>query len=141
MARLSLLHITILLTMVSPLVVKSEKLMMNSRKLDEQSSPPDFENKCGDCPCDKPCIPPPSPPPPSIQPPPSPTKKPPPSELCPPPPSSPGGDKPPSPPYIYINGPPGSVYPVYPYYSGGNRRFSVGIFPFLISFILWRLAF
>ncbi|KAI3466998.1 hypothetical protein Pfo_023661 [Paulownia fortunei] len=131
MARLRLLQITIFLAMLSALV-QAEKLM-NSRKLDE--SPPDLDNKCGSCPCDNPCNPPPSPPPPS---PPPPTKKPEPSNYCPPPPS---GQNPPNPPYIYVNGPPGNLYPVYPYYSGDGRSFSMGIIPFMISSILWLLAF
>ncbi|XP_057811377.1 extensin-like [Salvia miltiorrhiza] len=150
MATLKLfLQITIFLALFSALIQADEK---PSRKLDE--NPPNLENKCGDCPCDHPCNPPPSPkypppsPPPPSPPPPSPPpspKYPPPSDNCPPPPADvPSDQKPPkgpNPPYIYINGPPGTVYPVYPYYSGSRRSFLVGKIPFLISCILWGAAF
>lgn len=150
MATLKLLQLTISLFLFASLIQAENPI--NSRKLDENS--PDLENKCGDCPCDKPCNPqpPPSPPPPSPSPPPP--SPPPPSNDCPPPPSknppcndcqpSPVVPKPPkgpNPPYIYINGPPGSVYPVYANISGGRRCFLIGKFPFLISFVLWVLAF
>lgn len=140
MARLRLLQITIIFLAMLSALVKAENLI-NSRKLDE--SPPNLDNRCGNCPCDNnPCYPPPSPPPPSPPPPPKnpPPSPPPPSNYCPPPPAS-TGQKPPNPPYTYINGPPGDVYQVYPYYSGEGRSFSLGIIPFLISSILWVLAF
>ncbi|GFP90837.1 hypothetical protein PHJA_001227600 [Phtheirospermum japonicum] len=114
--------------------------LINSRKLDE-GPPPDLENKCGNCPCDNPCNPPPSPPPPPPPSPPPPAKKQPPSNYCPPPPSGGGHQNPPNPPYAYVNGPPGNVYQVYPYYSGSGRSFSIGIFPFLISSMYGLLAF
>lgn len=130
MSTLKLLQITIFLALFSSLIQASEK---PSRKLDE--NPPDLENKCGDCPCDNPCNPQPSPPPPS-------PKYPPPSNDCPPPPAAKKPPKGTNPPYIYINGPPGSVYPVYPYYSGGGRSVLVGKFPFLIiGCLLWVVAF
>ncbi|PIN02796.1 hypothetical protein CDL12_24686 [Handroanthus impetiginosus] len=130
MARLKLLQVTIFLAIISTLVQSQE--LKNSRKLDE-AAPPDLQNKCGSCPCDQPCNPPPSPPPP---PPPPPTpKKPPPSNYCPPPPSGGGGggEYPPNPPYLYINGPPGNLYPVDASYSGSGRILSMGLMPFLIS--------
>ncbi|KAL7110697.1 hypothetical protein ACP275_05G041700 [Erythranthe tilingii] len=105
--------------------------MVNSRNLDELTPDPDLQNKCGSCPCNNPCAnPPPSPPPPSLPPPPPPPapKKPPPTTNCPPPPyggggGGGGGQYPPNPPYIYINGPPGNLYPVDPFYSGSGRSF------------------
>ncbi|KAK4423463.1 hypothetical protein Salat_1929100 [Sesamum alatum] len=134
MARLKLLQFTILIAAMLSTFVKSEELI-DSRKLDE--TPPDLQNKCGSCPCNNPCNPPPSPPPPSPPPPPppAPKKQPPPSNYCPPPPSGGGGggQYPPNPPYIYINGPPGNLYPVDAYYSGSGRSFSTGVMPFLIS--------
>lgn len=140
MVTLKLLQLTISLFLFASLIQAENPTY--SRKLDE--NPPDLENKCGDCPCDKPCNPqpypsppPPSPPPPSPPPPP----KNPPSNDCPPPPVVPKPPKGPNPPYIYINGPPGSVYPVYANISGGRRCFLIGKFPFLISFVLWVLAF
>lgn len=130
MGKFKILQIITLLALLSALGEAQQA--MNSRMLDDQS-PPDLESKCGNCPCDSPCVNPTPPPPPP------PPKKPPPTNYCPPPPI--GGQNPPNPPYIYINGPPGSVYPVYPYYSGGARRFSMGIIPFLISFVSWAVAF
>ncbi|XP_047965843.1 leucine-rich repeat extensin-like protein 6 [Salvia hispanica] len=120
MASLKILQFTIFLAIISTSVKSQE------------------ENKCGGCPCNNPCNPPPSPPPPALPPPP-PKKKPPPSNYCPPPPSG-GGQNPPNPPYIYINGPPGNLYPVDPYYSGSVRSFSSGLMPFLISAGLGLLA-
>ncbi|KAK4430296.1 hypothetical protein Salat_1330300 [Sesamum alatum] len=137
MARLRLLQITTFLAIILSASAQAEKEPMNSRKLDDES-PPDLDNKCGSCPCNSPCIPLPSPPPPS---PPPPPKNPQPSN-CPPPPSGQNPPSRPSPPYIYVNGPPGNLYPVYPYNSGHSRSFSMGIIPFLISSsILWLLAF
>ncbi|KAI3453117.1 hypothetical protein Pfo_009780 [Paulownia fortunei] len=138
MARLRVLHFTVFLAMISTLVQTEE--LMNSRKLDE--APPDFQNKCGSCPCNNPCNPPPSPPPPSPPPPPPPPppKKTPLSNYCPPPPSGGGGGQyPPNPPYIFINGPPGNLYPVD--YSGSGRSFSTGLVPFLISSVVGLIAF
>ncbi|KAL8463607.1 hypothetical protein ACS0TY_034312 [Phlomoides rotata] len=144
MARLRFLQITVFLAIFSALI-EAETQTINSRKLDET---PPLENKCGNCPCDNPCNPPAMSPPPPYPPPPSPPppstpKNPPASSNCPPPPSqpSPSGDKPPNTPYIYFNGPPGNVYSVHPYYSGGPRTFSMGIIPFLITGTVWVLAF
>lgn len=139
MATLKVLHFTIFLAMISTSVVQSQQLM-NSRKLDETPAP-NLENKCGSCPCNNPCNPPPSPPPPCPPPPPPPPKKPPPSNNCPPPPNGGGGGQyPPNPPYIYINGPPGDLYPVDSYYSGSGRSLSTGLMPFLISTVLGLIA-
>ncbi|CAN4124950.1 unnamed protein product [Withania somnifera] len=95
---------------------------LNPRKLDEG------DNKCGGCPCNKPCNPPPPPPPP-------PPKKPPSGYNCPPPPYSGGGESVPYPPnsqYIYMTGPPGDLYPVDHNVNGAKRSFSNG-FPLLIG--------
>lgn len=110
---------------------------LNPRKLDEG------ENKCGGCPCNKPCIPPSPPPPPPSPPPPSPPppKKPPSGYDCPPPPYSGGGGGggggenipyPPNSQYIYMTGPPGNLYPVDHDFGGAKRSFSSG-FPLLIG--------
>lgn len=129
MARLKILHLTIFVAMISTL---------------GESQQPDLENKCGGCPCNNPCNPPPSPPPPALPPPspppPAPKKQPPPSNYCPPPPSG-GGQYPPNPPYIYINGPPGNLYPVDQYYSGSGRSSSAGFTPFFITAVLGLIAF
>lgn len=140
MATPKVLQFTIFLAILSTFVQSEE--VINSRKLDETS--PDLQNKCGGCPCNNPCNQPPSPPPPSPPPPsPPPPKKQPPSIYCPPPPSGGGGGGQyvPSPPYIFINGPPGNLYPVDPYYSGSGRSSSVGLLPFLISTVLGLIAF
>ncbi|PWA36344.1 hypothetical protein CTI12_AA600810 [Artemisia annua] len=63
------------------------------------------QSKCGGCPCNKPCYTAPPPPPPPKKP--SPT----PGFNCPPPPS-----------YIYMNGPPGNLYPVDPYTRSSAHR-------------------
>ncbi|KAL1556571.1 hypothetical protein AAHA92_12175 [Salvia divinorum] len=118
MARFKILHFTIFLAMISTLLESQQPT--NSRKLLDET-PPELENKCGGCPCN----PPPSPPPPPL------------SNYCPPPPS--GGGQ--NPPYIYINGLPGNLYPVDPYYSSSVRSFSSGLMPFLISSGLVLLAF
>ncbi|XP_042008977.1 chitin-binding lectin 1-like [Salvia splendens] len=128
MARFKILHFTIFLGMISNLV-ESQQATHSRKLLDE--TPPELENKCRGCPCNNPCNPPPSPPPPP------PKKQPPPSNYCPPPPS--GGGQ--NPPYIYINGPPGNLYPVDPYYSGSARSISSGLMPFLISAVTGLLAF
>lgn len=136
-----ILHFTIFLAMIS--IVARSQAETNSRKLDE-TPPPGLENKCGGCPCNNPCNPPPSPPPPALPPPPPPPKKqPPPSNYCPPPPSGGGGgggQYPPNPPYIYINGPPGNLYPVDPFYSGSGRILSSGLTPFFIAAALGLIA-
>ncbi|KAL8531830.1 hypothetical protein ACS0TY_008435 [Phlomoides rotata] len=139
MATPKFMKFTIFLAIISTFV--QSEAVMNSRKLDE--TPPDLQNKCGSCPCNNPCNQPPPPPPPS---PPPPPKKQPPSIYCPPPPSgggsgSGGGQYVPSPPYIFINGPPGNLYPVDPYYSGSGRSSSMGLIQFLISTFLGLIAF
>lgn len=119
-------------------------LFSTSVSQDQTTPDPDLQNKCGSCPCNNPCNPPPSPPPPALPPPPPPPapKKPPPSSNCPPPPGGGGGGGQfPSPPYIYINGPPGNLYPVDAFYSGSGRGFSTGLVPFLISSLLCLVAF
>ncbi|KAI3733856.1 hypothetical protein L6452_13314 [Arctium lappa] len=104
----------ILLLILAAVVVAPIKAM-NPRKLDQTTSiggsTDDQQIKCGGCPCNNPCNTNPPPPPPS---PPPPPKKPSPTPgfNCPPPPSS----------YIYINGPPGNLYPVDPYASSADRR-------------------
>ncbi|KAF3621922.1 putative extensin-like [Capsicum annuum] len=122
----------------------------NPRKLDEAN----IENKCGGCPCNNPCNqptspppPPPSPPPPS---PPPPKKSP--SGYCPPPPPLPpsegggdgsgGGYSPniPNPQYIYMNGPPGNLYPVDQYFNGAKRDSSSGFSLLLGGFFLGLLT-
>ena len=128
-ARFEMSHFIIFLAMIS-ILVESQQPTNSKKLLDE--TPPELENKCGGCPCNNPCNPPPSPPPP-----PPPKKQPPQSNYCPPPPS--GGGQ--NPPYIYINGPPGNLYPVDPYYSGSARSFSSGLMPFLISAVIGMLAF
>ncbi|KZV14602.1 hypothetical protein F511_42356 [Dorcoceras hygrometricum] len=132
MAQPRLLQITIFLVFLSVLV--QSKGLDNSRILDE--SPPDLQNKCGNCPCENPCNQPPPPPPPSPPPPPK-KNPPPPSNYCPPPPA---GQYPPNPPYIYINGPPGDLYPVDAGFSGSPRSSYMGILPFLISSAVGLLA-
>ncbi|EPS62408.1 hypothetical protein M569_12382 [Genlisea aurea] len=105
------------------LFVSAESQSRNTSRLQEIT---DFGNKCGNCPCDRPCNPypppPPSPPPPSPLPlsPPPPIAKPPPSKACPPPPETQWHA--PSPPYVYTTGPPGSIYQVYPFVSGARGR-------------------
>ncbi|MCE3051464.1 hypothetical protein HAX54_049912 [Datura stramonium] len=115
----------------------------NPRKLDEGN----IENKCGGCPCNNPCNPPSSPPPPAPSPPPPPKK--PPSGYCPPPPLPPsegGGSgggyspNPPNPQYIYMNGPPGNLYPVDQYFNGAKRGFSSGFSLLIGGFFLGLLA-
>ncbi|XP_022882025.1 leucine-rich repeat extensin-like protein 3 [Olea europaea var. sylvestris] len=133
MSIFKMLKFIVFLVFVS-IAVRSEGL--NPRKLDDET-PPDFQNKCGNCPCNNPCNQAPPPPPPPSPPPPPKIK--PPSNYCPPPPSG-GGQYPPNPPYIYVNGPPGNMYPVDPYYSGAGRSFSLRL-PFFISTILGILAF
>lgn len=141
MAKLKLLQFTIFLVYLSTLV--QTKGLKNSRILDE--SPPDLENKCGNCPCDNPCNQPPPPPPPSPPPPPK-KNPPPPSNYCPPPPSGqnppnpPSDQNPPNPPYIFINGPPGDLYPVDPDISGSDRSSRAAMLPFLISSAVGLLA-
>ncbi|KAK3027661.1 hypothetical protein RJ639_041898 [Escallonia herrerae] len=123
-APLTLLLLLIIATVAAPISG------LNPRKLDvvnsEPVKPPDNENKCGGCSsCNNPCNQSPPPPPPVYMPPPPPPvpKKPPPSTpYCPPPPST----------YIYMTGPPGNLYPVDPYFSGGDRSFAVGL-PLLVG--------
>ncbi|CAN4121694.1 unnamed protein product [Withania somnifera] len=117
---------------------------LNPRKLDEG------ENKCGGCPCNKPCNPP-SPPPPTPSPPPPPPKKPPSGYNCPPPPYSGGGDGgggggenvpyPPNSQYIYMTGPPGSLYPVDHNVNGAKWSFSSGFSLLIGGFFLLLLSF
>ncbi|KAI8538235.1 hypothetical protein RHMOL_Rhmol09G0086900 [Rhododendron molle] len=111
------------------------------RKLDDTTTVPTSPDtggvKCGSCsPCSDPCSqnPPPPPPPPSLPPPPPPPKKkPPPSApYCPPPPSG----------FIYITGPPGNLYPIDPFFSGGKRRLAVGVLPLIgCGLVVGLLAF
>ncbi|KAL2485067.1 Uncharacterized protein Adt_29823 [Abeliophyllum distichum] len=126
---------------------------LNPRNLDE--SPPDLQNKCGNCPCDTPCYqsppllppasppppppssPPPPPPLPPLYPPPPPPPKKKPSKECPPPPSGENTQTPPSP-EIYITGPPGSLYHIDINSAGVGGSFSLPIF---ISSLLGLLAF
>ncbi|XP_060184604.1 sulfated surface glycoprotein 185-like [Lycium barbarum] len=136
------------------LVVHSTQMtnaLNNPRKLDEGN----IENKCGGCPCNNPCIPPSSPPPPPpvlpppppVLPPPSPPPpKKPPSGYCPPPPSE-GGDggggyspNQPNSQYIYMNGPPGDLYPVDQYFNGAKRSFTSGFSLLIGGFFLGLLA-
>ncbi|KAG9136430.1 hypothetical protein Leryth_023358 [Lithospermum erythrorhizon] len=104
---------------------------LNSRKLEDETTPPGFENKCGGCPCNSPCVQSPPPPPPPTPSPPPPAPKPS-ANNCPPPPSGGSNNKPsaPTPPsqYIYITGPPGNLYPVDRNYSkAAGKEFTVGL--------------
>ncbi|GMI70863.1 hypothetical protein HRI_000755600 [Hibiscus trionum] len=109
---------------------------LESRKLDESTVlPGDQGVKCTPS-----CIQSPPPPPlpsrpPACPPPPAP-KKPPPTQYCPPPPPVP-----PSPPYyIYITGPPGSLYPIDQNFGGADRNVAVGLLA-LVSGLFLLLAF
>ncbi|PSR91082.1 Acetaldehyde dehydrogenase [Actinidia chinensis var. chinensis] len=97
---------------------------LNPRKLDDATvtGPPDSSNKCTSCsPCNNnPCNQIPPPPPPPLPPPPP--KKPP-TQYCPPPPPSS---------FIYIAGPPGNLYPIDPYFSGGHQNFAA-VLPLLVG--------
>ncbi|GKD31802.1 hypothetical protein Tco_1242580, partial [Tanacetum coccineum] len=73
------------------------------------------QSKCGGCPCNKPCYTAPPPPPPPNKP--SPT---------------PGFDCPPPPSYIYMNGPPGNLYPVDPYTRSSAHRHVWAMSPLLV---------
>ncbi|KAI6686089.1 hypothetical protein NL676_032002 [Syzygium grande] len=104
---------------------------LNSRKLDDTSAP--GSDKCGSCSQSPPPPPPPAPyppPPPAPcppppRPPPYPHKKPPP--CCPvlPPPPPPSS-------YIYITGPPGSLYPIDQSFNGAGRSSTAGV-PLLVG--------
>ncbi|KAI3410264.1 uncharacterized protein J3R85_018869 [Psidium guajava] len=105
---------------------------LSPRKLDDTS--PAGTEKCSPCSQCSPCTqspPPPTPPPPSPCPPPPPPPSPPPapkkppSSYCPPPPPSPSS-------YIYITGPPGSLYPIDQSFNGAGRSFAAGA-PFLVG--------
>lgn len=120
----------------------------NPRKLDQEN----IENKCGGCPCNNPCnLPsPPPPPPPVLPPPPPPPKIKPPSGYCPPPPSEGGGggggsggyspNPPSSSQFIYMNGPPGNLYPVDQYFNGAKRGFTSGFSLLISGFFLGLMA-
>ncbi|RVW16948.1 chitin-binding lectin 1 [Vitis vinifera] len=92
----------------------------NSRKLDESpaSGSPDAGVKCGGCSsCQNPCNQsPPPPPPPSPPPPPKKPRAP----YCPPPPPPPAS-------FLYVTGPPGTLYPIDQDYGGAGRNFMVGL--------------
>ncbi|KAF3622768.1 putative chaperone protein DnaJ 1-like [Capsicum annuum] len=117
---------------------------LNPRKLDEG------ENKCGGCPCNKPCNPP-SPPPPSPPPPspPPPKSKPPSGYNCPPPPpysgGGGGGDQdvpyPPNSQYIYMTGPPGDLYPVDHNVNSAKKSFTTEFSLLIGGFFLGLLYF
>ncbi|CAA0824446.1 Unknown protein [Striga hermonthica] len=113
MARVRMMQIITFLVATLWAFVKSEIV----------TTPTGLEKKCGDCPCNNPC---------TTTPPPPPLEKKPPSSNCPPPPSRGGRN----PPYIYVNGPPGSVYSVYSYYSGSSRGNPL---PFLIAAAIFCL--
>ncbi|XP_057508406.1 extensin-3-like [Actinidia eriantha] len=92
---------------------------MKPRKLDDTTGtpPPDSGIKCNNpcSTCNNPCYQ--SPPQPSTPPPPKKKKKK-------PPPSSPYGPPPPTPAgYVYMNGPPGDLYPIVTYNSGSGLSF------------------
>ncbi|EOY00953.1 Uncharacterized protein TCM_010859 [Theobroma cacao] len=106
---------------------------LESRKLDESIAPGDPGVKCN--PSCIPSPPPPSPPPPSPPPPcppppelPPPTPKKPPTKYCPPPPSPPS--------FIYITGPPGSLYPVDQDFGGASRNLEVGLLGLVCGFLI-----
>ncbi|OIS95663.1 PREDICTED: mulatexin-like [Nicotiana attenuata] len=119
---------------------------LNPRKLDEVD-----ENKCGGCPCNKPCVSPSPPPsPPALPPPSPPPPKKPPSAYCPPPPSGGGGSggggggyvpDTPNSQYIYMTGPPGNLYPVDHDFGGAKRSFSSGFSLLIVGFFLGLLSF
>ncbi|KAL3501868.1 hypothetical protein ACH5RR_036317 [Cinchona calisaya] len=115
-------------------------------KAQDPGTSPDAENKCGGCPCDKPCPVPPPPPPPVLPPPPPPPPKKPPTPICPPPPASTSWPTVPTPPsqYIYTTGPPGNLYPLDTDFSGAVRSFNtVGLAIFfliigsILELVLW----
>ncbi|KAK8686272.1 hypothetical protein V6N13_125299 [Hibiscus sabdariffa] len=115
---------------------------LESRKLDESTVPAGDQGvKCTPSCIQSPPPPPLPSPPPACPPPPSPpalpppTPKKPPTEYCPPPPV------PPSPPsYIYITGPPGSLYPIDQNFGGADRNVAVGLLA-LVSGLFLLLAF
>ncbi|KAK8529251.1 hypothetical protein V6N13_102185 [Hibiscus sabdariffa] len=110
---------------------------LESRKLDDSTTlPGDQGIKCTPS-CVQPSPPPPSPPPPCPPPPsppvlPPPTPKKPPTQYCPPPPSPPS--------FIYITGPPGSLYPIDQTYGAASREFEVGLVGLVCGFLVF-LAF
>ncbi|XP_022776386.1 pollen-specific leucine-rich repeat extensin-like protein 1 [Durio zibethinus] len=104
---------------------------LKTRKLDESTVPGDQGVKCNPSCTQSP--PPPSPPPPSLPLPSPPKTKKPPKQYCPPPPPSP-------PSFIYITGPPGSLYPIDQNFGDASRNFKVGLFA-LVSGFLVLLAF
>ncbi|KAF7848433.1 hypothetical protein BT93_L1956 [Corymbia citriodora subsp. variegata] len=112
-------NLGLVLVLVLAVVIPTSGL--NPRKLDDASAP--GSEKCGTCTQYPPPPPPPSPcpPPPALPPPPPPShpKKPPPSPYCPPPPTPPSG-------YIYITGPPGSLYPIDQNFGAASRSFPAG---------------
>ncbi|XP_030511803.1 sulfated surface glycoprotein 185 [Rhodamnia argentea] len=124
------------LVLVLVLAVAVPTSGLNPRKLDDTSAP--GSDKCSYC-TQSPPPPPPSPPPPSPcppppalpPPPPPPSPKKPPSSYCPPPPPSPSS-------YIYITGPPGSLYPIDQSLSRAGRSFASGA-PFLVGLGLMGL--
>ncbi|KAE8719279.1 extensin-like [Hibiscus syriacus] len=111
---------------------------LESRNLDESTIPAGDQGvKCTPSCIQSPPPPPPPSPPPACPPPPAlppPTPKKPPTQYCPPPPL------PPSPPsYIYITGPPGSLYPVDQNFGGADRNVAVWLLA-LVSGLFLLLA-
>ncbi|KVI05419.1 mulatexin-like [Cynara cardunculus var. scolymus] len=131
------MSISPILLLILAVVVLAPIKAMNPRKLDQTTSTDtaiggstdDHQIKCGGCPCNNPCNTSPPPPPPSPPPPkkPSPT----PGLNCPPPPSS----------YIYINGPPGNLYPINPYASSADHRVWVAPSLLVVTGVVGMLAF
>ncbi|XP_044492355.1 leucine-rich repeat extensin-like protein 6 [Mangifera indica] len=118
----------------------SQVNVLSARTLEESSTGGDQGIKCAPA-CTQspppPSPPPPCPPPPALPPPPPPTPKMPPTQYCPPPPCSP---TPPS--IIYVTGPPGNLYPLENYFSGGPKTSTAASLPILIgSGLLLLLAF
>ncbi|MED6196904.1 hypothetical protein PIB30_051701 [Stylosanthes scabra] len=143
----------ILLTNLILLVCTTSPILkvkaLESRNLDETSNGQQKCTPCGDNPPQSPppiVYPSPPPPPPVVYPsPPPPAPKKPPSQNCPPPPSTPSYNPPSfqSPPYVYMTGPPGNLYPVDQNFNGANNSHGFNVFLQLLLglFLIFFLAF
>ncbi|XP_051149280.1 formin-like protein 14 [Andrographis paniculata] len=118
--------VLVLPTLSHPQIQEFPRKLLLDQNTTDINNNDQSHNHCGEnCPpCTVACggAPPPPPPPITICPPP-----PPPPPICAPPPPCCGRQYPPSPPYIYINAPPGNLYPIdYPG-SGSGRVSPVGL--------------